>query len=88
MLNALGNPTRLRIFHLLAQAGPEGMAVGTLVETIGIPGSTLSHHIAKLAKTGLVRQDRHATTLMCHVEENAVSELSAYLVAKRIASRR
>jgi hypothetical protein len=45
MLSAMGTEPRLRIIRLLLSAHPEGMVVG---EELGIPSSTLSHHLEKL----------------------------------------
>ena len=53
-LAVLGSPTRLEIYRLLVKAGAEGAPVGTLQEVLGIPGSTLSHHIGKLVVAGQI----------------------------------
>ncbi|WP_156499773.1 helix-turn-helix transcriptional regulator, partial [Oleiphilus sp. HI0061] len=45
-LEALGNVTRLEIFRTLIQAGQSGMTVGDIQKKLGIPASTLSHHIS------------------------------------------
>ena len=47
-LEALGNPTRLRIYRILVRAGDAGLPVGRLQERIGIAASTLSHHLHRL----------------------------------------
>jgi len=41
-LEALGNPTRLKIYRTLVRAGAEGMAVGRLQERLDAAASTLS----------------------------------------------
>ncbi|MGL4325081.1 MAG: ArsR/SmtB family transcription factor [Beijerinckiaceae bacterium] len=64
-LEALGNPTRLRIFRALVRAGAAGLAVGQLQERLEIASSTLSHHLQKLVVIGLVSQERQSTTLIC-----------------------
>jgi ArsR family transcriptional regulator, arsenate/arsenite/antimonite-responsive transcriptional repressor len=64
-LEALGNPSRLLIFHTLVRAGEPGLTVGVLQERVGIAASTLSHHIQKLVVVGLVSQERRSTTLIC-----------------------
>jgi ArsR family transcriptional regulator, arsenate/arsenite/antimonite-responsive transcriptional repressor len=64
-LEALGNPTRLRIFRFLVRAGDPGLAVGQLQDRIGIAASTLSHHLHKLVLVGLVTQERRSTVLVC-----------------------
>jgi len=48
MLGALGAEPRLRIIRLLLQAHPEGLVVGEIGAELGIPPSTLSHHLDKL----------------------------------------
>ena len=45
MLWAMGTEPRLRIVRLLLSAHPEGMVVGEVGEELGIPSSTLSHHL-------------------------------------------
>lgn len=78
-MEALGNPTRLEIFRLLVRAGPGGAPVGRLQEHLGIPGSTLSHHIARLMRVGLVSQERHSRVLVCRAEYSHMNSLLAYL---------
>src|SRR5215813_13651398 len=54
MLSAMGTEPRLRIVRLLLSAHPEGMVVGEVGEELGIPSSTLSHHLEKLKNEDLV----------------------------------
>ena len=51
-LAALGNRTRLRIFKLLVRAGREGTNIGTLQRMLGIPATTLAHHLARWRRPG------------------------------------
>jgi DNA-binding transcriptional ArsR family regulator len=81
-LEALGNPTRLKIYRTLIRAGGAGMPVGRLQERLKIAPSTLSHHIKALVVAGLVTQVREATTLVCHANYDLMRELVAYLVAE------
>jgi ArsR family transcriptional regulator len=78
-LEALGNATRLNIYRILVRAGAEGLAVGSIQEKLGIPASTLSHHCKRLVDTGLVSQERQATTLICRAEYPAMQALIGYL---------
>lgn len=64
-LEKLGSPTRLEIIRLLVRAGPDGLTVGEVQEHLGIPASTLSHHILHLVSAGLVRQQRQGRVLRC-----------------------
>ena len=63
-LEALGNPTRLKIYRTLVRAGAEGMPVGRLQSRLDVAASTLSHHLKTLIGVGLVTQAREGTTLV------------------------
>lgn len=78
-LEALGNSTRLQVYRTLVRAGDAGMPVGKLQEKIGIAASTLSHHLKRLVETGLVTQERQATTLICRARYPAMRALIGYL---------
>jgi DNA-binding transcriptional ArsR family regulator len=58
-LGALAQETRLSIFRLLVQAGPDGLPAGQLRESLDIPAPTLSFHLKELSSAGLAtsRQD-------------------------------
>lgn len=79
-LEALGNPTRLRIYRMLVRAGEDGMAVGRLQERLDIAASTLSHHLKALVGVDLVTQTREGTTLICHTNYDVMRGLLKYLV--------
>lgn len=78
-LEALGNPTRLKIYRTLVRAGAEGMAVGKLQDRLDIAASTLSHHLKALLTVGLVSQTREGTTLICHTNYDVMRGLVDYL---------
>ncbi|QFR34729.1 helix-turn-helix transcriptional regulator [Ancylobacter sp. TS-1] len=78
-LESLGNPTRLQLYRTLVRAGHAGLPVGGVQERIGIAASTLSHHLKRLVDTGLVTQERHATTLICRAHYPAMNALIGYL---------
>lgn len=79
-LEALGNPTRLRIYRTLVRAGEEGMPVGRLQERLDIAASTLSHHLKALLGVGLVTQTREGTTLICRTNYPAMRGLLEFMV--------
>jgi ArsR family transcriptional regulator, arsenate/arsenite/antimonite-responsive transcriptional repressor len=79
-LEALGNPTRLQLYRALVRAGDEGLPVGHLQEKLHIAASTLSHHLHRLILTGLVTQERRATTLICRANYPAMNGLVGFLV--------
>ncbi|CAM3778166.1 ArsR/SmtB family transcription factor [Parendozoicomonas haliclonae] len=65
ILKELGHPSRLMIYKRLVKSGHSGLPVGALQKELGIPGSTLSHHISALVSVGLVKQRRESRTLYC-----------------------
>jgi DNA-binding transcriptional ArsR family regulator len=81
-LEALGNPTRLKIYRALVRAGEAGMPVGKLQDRLKIAPSTLSHHIKTLVTVGLISQVRDATTLVCHANYAIMRDLVDFLVAE------
>jgi len=78
-LEALGNPTRLAIYRVLIQHGNTGSPVGEIRKKIGIPASTLSHHIAKLVHAGLVTQERDSRSLFCKADFANMNALMAFM---------
>ena len=78
-LEALGHPTRLAIYRLLVKAGPEGLVVGAIQRAIDVPASTLSHHLAKLARVGLVVQGRDGREICCCADYEAMRALLGFL---------
>lgn len=81
-MEALGNPTRLRIYRTLVRAGDPGLAVGKLQSRLSIPASTLSHHLKTLIIVGLITQERDATTLICRANYSVMRGLVDFLVAE------
>ena len=53
-LAALAQETRVAIYRLLVQAGPEGLAAGAIAEKLAVAPATLSFHLKELARAGLV----------------------------------
>ena len=78
-LEALGNPTRLKVYRALVCAGDAGLPVGRLQTKLGIAASTLSHHLHRLILTGLVTQERQMTTLICRANYPMMDSLIGFL---------
>ena len=78
-LEKLGNPTRLEAFRLLVQAGQEGLPVGELQKHLGIPASTLSHHLSHLVNADLVHQEREGRVLRCTANYAMMNEVLGFL---------
>jgi len=79
-LGALAQESRLQVFRLLVQAGPKGRAVGEIAEALGLPGPTLSFHLAQLKGAGLARCQREGRSLIYSADYEAMSQLVAYLL--------
>jgi ArsR family transcriptional regulator len=78
-LAALAQESRLDIFRLLVQAGPDGMAAGQIGERLGLPSATLSVHLSHLKHAGLVTFKREGRSLIYAAEYAVMNGLLAYL---------
>ena len=78
-LAALAQESRLRIFRLLVQHGPEGVAAGTIAERLDIAGATLSFHLKELAHAGLVTPRQDGRFIYYSANSAAMNALPAYL---------
>lgn len=76
---ALSQETRLKVFKLLIEYGPEGIAAGKLSEALSIPHNTLSFHLSHLAHAGLVSSNRKGRSVIYAANVNAVESLIEYL---------
>ena len=65
---ALGDPTRVSILHLLANADAP-MTVGEITSCLDVGQSTISHHLAKLAEVGFVFAEQQGTSSLWHVNQ-------------------
>ena len=78
-LGALGHPVRLAILRHVVKAGPDGARVGEIQAKLSVPASTLSHHIDRLARTGLVAARRDGTHIFYSPLFPALRALTDYL---------
>ncbi len=82
MFSAMGTEPRLRILRLLLSAHPEGMVAGDIGSELGIPASTLSHHLDKLKNEDLVTVRREGTFLWYSANADALQELLTFLYSE------
>src|SRR6202050_2914587 len=78
-LGALPQETRLEIFRLLAQKGPDGVAAGEIGDRLGLPSPTLSFHLSQLRFAGLVTSRRASRSIIYSANFKAMTDLLAYL---------
>ena len=79
---ALGNDARMQILKLLVQVGSEGLVVGEIQRSLNIPPSTLSHHIDKLSRVGLIRTVREKQFIRCIPNASSVEELMRFFMTE------
>ena len=82
MFSAMGTGPRLRIMRVLLSAHPDGMVVNEIGGELGIPPSTLSHHLEKLKNEGLVKVRREGTYLWYSANADVLQELLGFLYAE------
>lgn len=78
-LGALAQETRLALFKLLVQRGPQGLSAGLIAEKLRVPPSSLSFHLQQLVHAGLITQRRASRQLFYAADFKAMNELIAYL---------
>ena len=78
-LGALAHETRLALFRLLVERGPDGLAAGFIAERLGVAPSSLSFHLQALAHAGLVTQRRVSRQIFYAADFAAMNGLVAYL---------
>ena len=82
MFAAMGNEARLRVVRTLLAAHPDGMAAGDIQAELGIPASTLSHHLEKLRNEELITVERRGTFLWYRANTAILQELLGFLYAE------
>jgi len=82
MLSAMGSEPRLRIMQLLLKAHPDGLVVNEIQAELGIPSSTLSHHLEKLRNEELINVRRESTFLRYKANTEALQKLLQFLYAE------
>ena len=79
-LGALAQEHRLAVLRLLVQTGDKGMPAGAIADTLGVPNSSLSFHLAELRNAGLILQERQHRSLIYRANYPAMNALVAYLM--------
>jgi ArsR family transcriptional regulator, arsenate/arsenite/antimonite-responsive transcriptional repressor / arsenate reductase (thioredoxin) len=65
--STLGQPDRLSVFRPLMRFAPQGVRPTKIAASLGLKQITLSHHLADLAGSGLVRVKRRGRSLLYSV---------------------
>jgi ArsR family transcriptional regulator len=78
-LGALAQETRLALFRLPVERGPDGLSAGTLAERLHVPPSSLSFHLRALEHAGLITQRRLSRQIIYAADFTAMNAVVAYL---------
>jgi ArsR family transcriptional regulator, arsenate/arsenite/antimonite-responsive transcriptional repressor len=78
-LGALAHETRLEVFRLLVQKGPDGLPAGAIAEKLDLPPSSLTFHLQQLLHAGLVTQRRLSRQLIYATDFAAMNGVMGYL---------
>jgi DNA-binding transcriptional ArsR family regulator len=79
-LEALAHETRLSVFRLLVQAGPAGLTAGAIADRLDARQNTMSSHLGKLHRAGIVTSERDGRHIIYRADFDAVSGLIVYLM--------
>jgi len=78
-LAALAQDTRLDVYRLLVQAGPEGMPAGAVAEALDLAPNTLTFHFDRLRTAGLVTARREGRSIIYAAKFEQINALVAFL---------
>ena len=78
-LDALAQPSRLAIFRLLIEIAPRGMMMGAIGERLGLPAATLSFHLDKLRRAGLLTRRREGRASLYSANYGTLAGTIRYL---------
>lgn len=78
-LEALAQESRLGVFRLLVEAGPEGLPAGQIAERMDLAAPTLSFHLSQLKHAGLVACRREGRSLIYSADFGAMNSLVGFL---------
>jgi DNA-binding transcriptional ArsR family regulator len=78
-LSALAQPTRLAVYRLLVERGPEGMAAGQVAEKLKVSPATLSFHFRTLSHAGLLEGRQDGRFVYYVANFTVMNDMLAYL---------
>lgn len=78
-LSALGHDTRLAVYRMLVETGPEGLPAGVIAERLGMPPSSLTFHLQMLHRAGLTTQRRASRQIIYAADYGAMHALLGFL---------
>lgn len=81
-LKALADPARLRVLSLLMASETGEACTCDLVEPLGLSQPTVTHHLRRLERAGLVGAERRGRWTYYRAEPDALAALTRVLVGQ------
>ncbi len=78
-LAALSQQTRLKVFRLLAAAGPQGLPAGEIARRLEVLPATLSFHLSHLEEAGLLVSRRQSRSIIYSIDVAGMRALLGFL---------
>lgn len=78
-LAALAQESRLAVFRLLVQVGPDGLPATRIAETLNLPPPSLSFHLKELMHADLVHQRKKGRLLIYSANFMTMNALLGFL---------
>ena len=78
-LAALAQDSRLDVFRLLVQAGPDGMPAGAVAAALDLAPNTLTFHFDRLRTAGLVTVRRDGRSMIYAAQFGTMNSLLGFL---------
>ena len=78
-LGALAHETRLAVFRMLVERGPDGLPAGAMSESLRLPPSSLTFHLQQLTAAGLITQRRLSRQIIYATDFTAMNQVVGYL---------
>jgi ArsR family transcriptional regulator, arsenate/arsenite/antimonite-responsive transcriptional repressor len=78
-LSALSQESRLQVYRLLVEAGPEGLAAGQIATALDLPPNTLTFHFDRLRHAALVTVRREGRSMIYAARFDTMNDLLGYL---------
>jgi DNA-binding transcriptional ArsR family regulator len=77
---ALSHPARLDVFRLLTARAPRGVPAGELAALFSLPPSTMTGHLQRLERAGLIASERRSKQIRYALNVEGARRLVAFLV--------
>lgn len=81
LLAALGHESRLAVFRLLVEAGPEGINASAIGERLQLAPATLSFHLAHLSRVGLIKGRQESRFIYYSTDFTVMDDLLSFLTS-------